>query len=538
VSRAWARYALLAAFFGLMVASPWMTAAVVGIGLATTAYRVGRLVATRLGRKVGRPQSEIVLGTGRSGRVVTVSTAELAAHGLILGASGSGKTTALLTILQQQIGRGQPVVAIDMKGSPGFARQLAAAAAAAGRPFRLWTPDGPSHWNPLQHGNPTELKDKLICTERFTEPHYQRAAERYVQTVLQVLEHTRPGGGPTLDQVVALMDPRRLPSILREVPRPLADRVQDYRAGLTPDQLSAIRGLQTRLAIVTESHTGHYLAPGGGESVDLRAALHGSEVVLFSLNSSRYQSFASQLAALVVQDLICATGTRLEELGVSRELEQATVAIDEFSGIGGEHVVALFARGREAGVGVLLATQEMADLDRAGHGVRDQVLGSTAFKLILRQDVPASAQMGAQIAGTEKAWEETRQIGGTLFPSPRGRGTRREVERFVVDPNEIQSLRTGEAILISKLRGGAAERIRIRPPERLAMPVESVTANGRGKPAEQSPPQLRPEPELRSERSASARRPPRLRRENSTRRAAPPERRAKSSADRSGPELG
>ena len=45
-------------------------------------------------------------------------------------------------------------------------------------------PTGPSHWNPLAYGNPTELKDKLVATERFTEPHYQRAAERYVQTAL------------------------------------------------------------------------------------------------------------------------------------------------------------------------------------------------------------------------------------------------------------------------------------------------------------------------------------------------------------------
>ncbi len=82
-----------------------------------------------------------------------------------------------------------------MKGSPAFARVLAEAAAAAGRPIKVWTLDGGAHWNPLAHGNATELKDKLIGTERFTEPHYQRAAERYVQTVLQVLaEASSPAG--------------------------------------------------------------------------------------------------------------------------------------------------------------------------------------------------------------------------------------------------------------------------------------------------------------------------------------------------------
>ena len=570
MTRAWSRYALLAAFFTALVAPPWVTNAALAFGLAMTAYRIGGFVTRRAGRMRAGSQAAIALGTSRNGSHVSVAEAELAAHGLILGASGSGKTTAMQTILQQQIRRGRPVVAIDMKGSPAFARQLAVAAAAAARPFRLWTPDGPSHWNPLQHGNASELKDKLICTERFTEPHYQRAAERYVQTVLQVLQQISPGPGPSLGQVVALMDPRRLPAILRLVPRPLADRVQDYLAGLTPDQLSAIRGLQTRLAIMTESHTGQYLAPAGagsprlgdaGPSVDLRAALDGSEVVLFSLNSSRYQSFASQLAAMVVQDLICTTGTRLEGLGSEpgfepvgarsepgcepvglgsgrgiepgleqatiasrRGLEQATIAIDEFSGIGGEHVVALFARGREAGVGVLLATQEMADLDRAGHGIRDQVLGSTAFKLILRQDVPASARLVAQIAGTEKAWEETRQIGGTLFPGPAGRGTRRQVDRFVVDPNEIQSLPTGEAILISKLRGGRAERIRITAPAPLPIPVAPARPSARATP---TPEGHKPRRQDRVEQAASPRRRPIVRRDRATPHASPRERRGR-----------
>ena len=34
-----------------------------------------------------------------------------------------------------------------------------------------------------------------MSTERFTEPHYQRAAERYVQTVLQVHVDGAPGTG-------------------------------------------------------------------------------------------------------------------------------------------------------------------------------------------------------------------------------------------------------------------------------------------------------------------------------------------------------
>jgi type IV secretory pathway TraG/TraD family ATPase VirD4 len=460
------RYLPLVAFLALLAAPVSVATTVsVGLALAVTLVRVGGSLARRARARARAPSDAIALGRDQRGRQVTVTEADLSAHGLILGASGSGKTTTLTTILEQQIRRGRPVVAIDMKGSPAFAAHLAEAAAAAGRPFKLWTPEGPTHWNPLQHGNATELKDKLICTERFTEPHYQRAAERYLQTILQVLQSVHPDRPPTLTEVVELMDTRRLPAALRDVPRPLANRVQEYLPSITPDQRSAIRGLQTRLAIITESESAPYMAPASG-AIDLSAALSGREVVVFSLNSSRYGQFAAQLGTLAVQDLICATGNRLEQRGQGHQLQQATIAIDEFSGIGGAHVVALFARGREAGVSGLVATQEMADLDRLGRGVRDQVLGNTAVKLILRQDVPESANLVAQLAGTEKVWEETRQIGGSIFGSFPPGGTRREAEEFIIHPNAIKSLQTGDAVLISKLRGGRAQTIRVTPPGR------------------------------------------------------------------------
>jgi conjugal transfer pilus assembly protein TraD len=460
----WTVVALLA-----LVAIPvsLLPAAAVGVALVVTAVRTSRsLAAERRARSASTSGGAIALGTDSRGRPVSIAERELAAHGLILGASGAGKTTTLLAIVCEQIKRGRPVVAIDMKGSPAFAAAVADASAAAGRPFRIWTPDGPGHWNPLAHGNATELKDKLIATERFTEPHYQRAAERYVQTVLQTIAGSHPDRPPSLAEVVRLMDPHRLAGSLRALPRARAGRIQDYLAGLPPDQVSAIRGLQTRLAILTESHTGPHLEPSGAAGdVDVRSALAGGEIVLFSLNSSSYGKLAAQLGALAVQDLVCAAGHRLSAGGPERTPGVATVAIDE-SSVLGENLISLFARGRESGIGVLAATQELADFDRVAPGLRDQVLGNTALKVAHRQDVPASAQIVAQMAGTEKSWEYTEQLGGPLGGYRTGRGTRRLGEQFVIHPNEIKALGTGQAVLISKLSGGRASTVRVAPPQR------------------------------------------------------------------------
>jgi conjugal transfer pilus assembly protein TraD len=468
--RRWHRYWLPAAFVALVLLPTAPALGLAAAMLAAGVLRGARLVLSHRRGSTARDDAA-ALGIDSRGRIVRITDNELSAHGLILGASGAGKTTTLVTILSDQIRRGRPVVAIDMKGSPSFARDLTRAAAAAGRSIKVFTLDGGAHWNPLAHGNATELKDKLMSTERFTEPHYMRAAERYVQTVLQVLAHAaagQPHRPPTLAAVVELMDHRRLAVALRGLERPLRERTQDYLAGLTPDQLSAIRGLQTRLAVLTESHIGAFLGPSvdpARPTIDVREALSGPDVVVFSLNSSKYGKLAAQVGTLVVQDLVAASGDRLNEAARGRTLEPALIAIDEFSALGADHVIALLARGREPLTPTLVATQELADLDRAAPGFKDQVLGVTAVKIVHRQDVPESARTIAQMAGTEEVWEETRQIGGRLLGTyDSGRGTRRLTEKFIVHPNQIKTLRTGEAVVISKLGGGRAQTVRVTPP--------------------------------------------------------------------------
>jgi conjugal transfer pilus assembly protein TraD len=459
------RYALIALLFGLMILPAHLrVAGLLATVAASVALSAARGLWNRRALAAARDGSgAILIGNDADGRPVTLSDRQMSAHGLILGASGAGKTTTLLSILTANVRRGLPVIAIDLKGSPSFARELADAAAQSGRRLRVWSPDGPDHWNPLQHGNATELKDKLIATERFTEPHYQRAAERYVQTALKVLLAVHPERAPTLDEVVHLMEPARLAGLARRMPGDLAEATNDYLETLTRDQLSAIRGLGTRLAIISESHVGPYLMPSDTGTIDLRSALAGDEVVLFSLNSSRYGSLSAQIGTIAIQDLVAAVGHRLTEPGQT----QALIGIDEFSALGADNVISLMARGRESGVSVILATQELADLDRAARGLRDQVMGNTAFKIAHRQDVPSSAAMVAEMVGTEKVWEPTYRIGpGPLGSHDRSRGTRRQVEQFVVHPNEVKRLRTGEGIMITKTPVARARKIHVTPPQR------------------------------------------------------------------------
>ncbi len=440
-------------------------------GWATVALgaRAGGTAGVRdRGRRRARAAARgpaIALGTGTRGATVSLSDRELGAHALIVGAAGAGKSTTLLAIVCDRVARGLPVVALDLKGSPAFADQLRAAALAAGRPFALWTPDGPSHWNPLAHGNATELKDKLIATERFTEPHYQRAAERYVQLTLQVL--LAAGRQPSLDAVVTLLEPRRLAAATRQLRAPFAEHVQDYLAGMSADQLSAVRGLGTRLAVLSESDAGPWLS-----GTPPTARRDGTIDRRPRPRRTRGRPVQPQLECL---RQVRGAARNAGDPGSDQRHRPAAEPWRRGAGAGDDRdrrVLGAGVRPRAGAAGarprgrrtVLVATQEMADLERAGSGFRDQVLGLTAVKLVHRQDVPGSAQLVAQMAGTEYVWEQTRRSRSPLLGGSSYRGTRREVERFVVHPNEIKTLRTGQAVLLSKTpRARVLQRLHVRP---------------------------------------------------------------------------
>ena len=64
---------------------------------------------------------------------------------------------------------------------------LRASAERRGVQFLEWTPEGPLAYNPYAHGTDTEIADKALSGEEFTEPHYLRQAQRYLGYAIRVM---------------------------------------------------------------------------------------------------------------------------------------------------------------------------------------------------------------------------------------------------------------------------------------------------------------------------------------------------------------
>jgi conjugal transfer pilus assembly protein TraD len=151
------------------------------------------------------------------------------------------------------------------------------------------------------------------------------------------------------------------------------------------------------------------------------------------------------LAAAIVGDLI--------SLAASQQARPVptVVVLDKFSALAASQVSRLFARGRSAGLSLILATQELADLTAGeNRALREQTLGNVQTVIAHRQNVPESAELIAAMAGTRPAWVTTEQTEeGLIGTGPSGRGTRRRGYEFQIHPSHLKTLQTGQAVLIT-----------------------------------------------------------------------------------------
>ena len=369
-------------------------------------------------------------------------------HVLVVGATGSGKTVTETWTAVRAIEHGMGAIVVDPKGDRGMRTAVARAALEQGRELVEWTPEGPSVYNPFARGSETEIADKLLAGERFSEPHYMRQAQRFLGHAVRALRGA--GVEVSLEAIVRSLDPGELELLARELPESEALAIQRYLDSLTQRQIADLSGVRDRLAILAESDVGRWLDPAGegARRFDLLEAVQARAVVYFDLAADSRPLLTQMLGAAIVQDLTTTVAA----------LQQAplptVVVIDEFSSIAAEQVVRLFGRARSAGLSLVLATQELADLRLPGRAaLLEQVIGNLTVLIAHRQVVPASVELIAGLAGTAGTWRTSRHADG--------RTTRTRVRQGALGADEVMGLAPGWAAAIVLGEGAGARIARV-----------------------------------------------------------------------------
>ena len=389
----------------------------------------------------------LIVGCDGRGYPVSIPVGEAAgSHVLVLGATGSGKTVSEAWIAGRLIAHGHGAIVIDPKGDEMLRAELLGGARLARRPFLEWTPEGPCAYNPYASGSDSEIADKALAGEVFTEPHYLRLAQRYLGHAVRTM---RAAEIPvTVPALMAHLQPDQLELTARALPDEQANVVHEYLDSLVERQRRDLAGARDRLSILAESEVRQWFDPAAAPVIDLRAAVASRAVVYFGLDSDRRPLLAQMVAAALVSDLVTLAAH------LQSDPVPTVVLIDEFSAVAAKQVARLFGRARSAGISLLLATQELADLHAVDGGLRDQVLGNVETVIAHRQNVPDSAETIAKVASSKPVWVTTQQTEDYLIGhGPAGRGSRRRDYDYEIHPSRVQQLYTGQALVITPGRG-------------------------------------------------------------------------------------
>ena len=406
-------------------------------------------------------KTSTLLGQTEGFEDVFITSKELNAMCLIVGATGAGKTECIKTILELALKNNNPIIIVDGKGDPSFPNEYAEACKKYNRNFKLFSCDinNSMHYNPLRHGLYTELKDKLIDIFDWSEPYFKSQAERFLQGAFKMLllPETKELLGYEVIDLQILIKALSVEVMENLVPQ-IGEKANFMLPILEEADKKAINGYSGRLKTIAESELGElFVDTQDANVIDLIESIENNDVVFFSLNSLKYSVYAQMLGRLIISDL-----KNVAPRFAGKGKEVFTV-FDEFNVFASETVVNLINKTRVYGFRNIIATQELADMiiDNSNK-LLDQVWGCTNVKIALRQDVFSSQQALSNGVGT-------RDIYKPMITSSKSGGDKEQSstsvtleEEFVYKPRDFGHLKIGEAIVFIKVPEFRHAKIKIR----------------------------------------------------------------------------
>ncbi len=399
----------------------------------------------------GEKSEEISFPLGHcvvTGDVYKISDADVNQGVLILGTTGVGKSVTLRRFMNHALAQGYPLFVIDGKPVPKDISILEQTAYKKSVPFFGFNCARYNSYDPLSHGGPTVMKDKIIALKDYwTSDYYKSLAEDYLQTMIFLLQDA----GYTLDfkRLLQGLDIRTLAMLLRQKNK---RGYQEELKRLASYGRQDLMGLHIHLSVLANSEIGHFFKSQEQGGFSIRSVMNKRGIGYFALPSLKYPNFAKTLGKLVINDIKAS----LAETGSSTPIY---VVIDEFSVFAGEQVLNIINMGRELGIHSVLATQGLADLVRVSSVFKDQLLNSINLMISHRLNDLGSIEECVRWMGTEKVYKSVTNAMGhpnlTHYSPPIGERPRLDKELL------HRHLTVGEAMILSKRTDSSPQRVKV-----------------------------------------------------------------------------
>jgi hypothetical protein len=434
----------------------------------------------RLLSPVSHEDAGIFAGVTSDGLRIYVPEKARTGHVQIIGATGRGKTESVIfPWLMRDLAEGRSAVVLDGKGDPELAQTIKDAGDCLTKPprtlvFDLGNPASSAVLNPLSHGTPQQITDRLFTALTFREEYYKSVQYDICQKVVSLL-HERSNGTPgavTIKGIYELLtDDGKLGDLASECcDLGLKDQILWYLTEKPETREKNTKGLVSQLSPFAVGEVSALV--NGKATGDEREVLSISETVLSSAGTEpvalviliptlMYQEIGQQLGRLLLQELSWAVGQRASQPGGIAPF--LPVFLDEFASFVYPGFTNVLNKARSSNVALHLSHQSLGDLGVVSREFATIVNTNTNIKCLLGLNDPETADFFARHMGTlkdEKTTERARKEGIWSAKKLTGEMSVREVESYRVHPNDLKNFTAGEGVLhMPSPRGNITEVI-------------------------------------------------------------------------------
>lgn len=438
----------------------------------------------------------------KTDEVVSRFDTEARKHTFMTGATGSGKTITMQSLISADIETGKTVVVVDFKRSPKFAAKLAAWSEDNDAEFYHFMngdvseydiprSKGQCYYDPLKSGTPTSKADMVLGMREYDSNAavYKAAMQQLLQVLFGMLKVADKKEARGIDwnhggmfQLASVMSGNGLGELATacsmEVPAgstkwtytkpgaggvagaqevtvntPMAkNAIELSEAMRSKGPLTQARDeLQGQMRTIIASEYGQWMRTGNSpedREIDLfELTRQGGNVILFSLNSDSEPEFAQYVGSMIFADL-----TNISALRRNAGSEnQVNIYVDEFQAVPPTAVTSLLEKSRESRMALTIAQQSfdqvVASAKTAGEAYLNSILDTCANFISHAGATEDSATRLSKLLGKHfvTVYSKTNENDSSFLSSNRSKNmdsrvAAREEERWVYPPSEFMKL--------------------------------------------------------------------------------------------------
>ncbi len=355
----------------------------------------------------------------------------------IVGATGSGKTILLESLLFKDLARGNGALVIDAKGDREFYERVKKFCGSIGRSKDLHYlsasfPKESVVWNPCGLGNASELQSKFFNSSIYSEPHYAKACELGLLLAFNDLTASSSNRLSLIELVQKLKEIKDL-----EKSKELEGLFLDLY-NLTLSEWAKVLGCRSQSESKKEFK----------KELSILELTRKNDILFVDLPTENKAVQSARVGRLLLQELLLISGLRKLYPHIKSD-KHFSVFIDEFDAFATPSFATFLNKGRSSGFMIHMCHQTLSDLKKISSSFMGQVLGNCNVRFIFRQDDPDDAETWARFFGTKKIVKQTYQ---TENHTQTGKASNREAQEFRISPDLIKELKTGQCVFSVKTK--------------------------------------------------------------------------------------